>query len=65
MEEKHKKCSIKSHSEIDDVSYCQECNKYLCNKCQNNHADFHVERKLINLKNKDEIFEDICKEIGH
>ena len=65
MEEKHKKCSIESHSEIDAVSYCQECNKYLCNKCQNNHADFHEERKLINLKNKDEIFEDICKEIGH
>ena len=39
MEEKHKKCSIKSHSEIDDVSYCQECNKYL----------FHIVKSVINI----------------
>ena len=65
MEDKNKKCFKKSHSEIDAVSYCQECKLYFCNKCQNLHSDLHEEHKVINIKNKNEIFENICKEIGH
>ena len=34
------KCSVKKHSEINAVCYCNYCKKYLCNKCQNNHLEF-------------------------
>ena len=33
MENKNKKCSLKKHFEVDAIIYCQECKKYLCNKC--------------------------------
>jgi hypothetical protein len=65
MEDKNKKCSKKIHSEIDAVSYCQECKLYFCNKWQNLHFDLHEEHEVVNIKNKNEIFENICKEIGH
>ena len=29
-----KKCSAKKHSEIAAIYYCQDCKKFLCNKCQ-------------------------------
>jgi hypothetical protein len=28
-----KKCSFENHSEIDAVSYCVECDVFMCNKC--------------------------------
>ena len=66
MEDKNQKCSTKkSHSEIDAISYCQECKSYFCIKCQRLHSELFEEHKIIKLKNKIEIFEDICKEIGH
>ena len=34
------KCSNKKHSEINAISYCIECNLYLCNKCKNNHIEY-------------------------
>ena len=33
--EVNKKCSNKKHSELNAVSYCVDCNLYLCNKCLN------------------------------
>ena len=39
MEEKNKKCSSKKHTEIDAISYCQNCKKYMCNKCHNYHIE--------------------------
>ena len=38
-----KKCSSKNHSEIDAIVYCQKCNKYFCNKCQNYHLEMFYE----------------------
>ena len=65
MEENQKKCSNKKHAEIDAISYCQECKKYFCNKCQNQHADLLEDHKTINLKDVNEAFIEICKEVNH
>ena len=65
MEENKKKCSNKKHAELDAISYCQECKKYYCNKCQNHHTEIFEEHKIINLKDVNEAFIEICKEANH
>ena len=65
MEDK-KNCSHKKHSESNAVSYCTECNLYLCNKCKNNHMEFLETHHINNLdKNKQVIFTGLCQEINH
>ena len=32
MEPQKKKCSLSRHSEVDAVSYCQDCKSYFYNK---------------------------------
>ena len=61
-----RKCSNKKHSGTNALSYCFECNLYLCNKCTNNHIEF-LETHHINYlnKNNEEIFTGLCKEYGH
>ena len=61
MELQNKKCTSSKHSEIDAVSYCQECKKYFCNKCQNMHSDILETHKTIKLNNLNEVFIDKCK----
>ena len=34
-----KKCSSNKHKEINAISFCQECNIYMCNKCDNYHKE--------------------------
>ena len=34
----YKKCSLEEEKEIDAICYCQECNIYMCNKCENAHS---------------------------
>ena len=65
MEVQNKKCSLKKHEDIDAISYCQECKKYLCNKCQNLHKELFDDHKIIDLKKINEEFIDLCKEEGH
>ena len=65
MELQEKKCSLRTHSEIDAVSYCQDCKKYFCNKCQNFHSEILDDHKLINLNKLNEVFIDKCKEDNH
>ena len=65
MENQNVKCSSKKHAEIDAVSYCPECEKYLCNKCLNFHAEMLEGHKTIKLNEKKEIFIDKCKEENH
>ena len=65
MEIQITKCSSSKHLEINAVSYCPECKKYLCNKCQNLHSELLAEHKIINLTEKNEIFIDKCKEKNH
>ena len=63
MEENQKKCSNKKHAEIDAISYCQECKKYFCNKCQSHHID--IDHKVINLNQVNEVFIELCQEENH
>ena len=64
--EAHKKCSLKKHDDINAISYCQECNKYMCNKCENMHNELFEDHHKYNLKdNISELFTGICKEINH
>ena len=65
MELQKQKCSLSKHSEIDAVSYCQECKKYFCNKCQNMHSELMDDHKIINLNQKNDVFIDLCKEENH
>ena len=65
MEVQKRKCSLRTHSEIDAVSYCQDCKKYFCNKCQNHHSEILDDHKLINLNKINEVFIDKCKEDNH
>ena len=65
MENQKKKCSLKKHSNINAISFCQECKIYLCNKCQNLHPELHDDHNLINLKDLNQILIDICKHQGH
>ena len=65
MENNKKKCSSKKHPETDAVSYCQDCKKYFCTKCQNAHSQILEDHKIINLDKIDEVFIDICKEENH
>ena len=63
MEEKIKKCSLKKHTEVDAISYCQECKIYLCNKCLNHHKELFDKHNINNLNNDlNEIFIDACKQ---
>ena len=62
----NKKCSLKKHSEIDAISFCVECNVYMCNKCLNYHNEFLENHHKHNIdKNIQEIFTGICKEEDH
>ena len=65
--ENTKKCSSKKHKDINAISYCQECNIFMCNKCINHHdevLEFHHKYNL-NEQNINEIFTGICKEPKH
>ena len=66
MDNQKKKCSLKKHSEIDAINYCQECRIYLCNKCKNFHSELFEMHHLYNLdKNVNEIFTGYCKQKEH
>ena len=64
MENQNQKCSFKKHADINAVSYCPECKKYLCNKCEKFHEETE-DYKIIYLNEKKEIFIDECKEENH
>ena len=64
--EERKKCSFIKHQDVDAISYCFECNVFLCNKCLNAHPDFLENHHKYNLdKNIKEVFTGICQEKGH
>ena len=62
MDNQKKKCGLKNHSEIDAIIFCNECKKYFCNKCKNNHNEMFQEHRTINLNNSNFQFIDKCKE---
>ena len=64
--DQHKKCSNKNHSEMNAVSYCLECNIYLCNKCSNYHSELLENHHNYNLnKNIGDLFTGKCTESNH
>ena len=68
MEDKNNsiKCSSKEHEKIDAISYCQQCNVYMCNKCDNFHKNLFQGHIPFNINNKNnDIFTGYCKEKGH
>ena len=67
MEDNTHKCSADEHSTIDAVKFCQTCNLFLCNKCdQSFHSKLFSSHKVKNLnKEKKGEFIDICKESNH
>ena len=65
MEIQNEKCSSSKQTEIKAVSYCPECKKYWCNKCQNYHSEMFDGHKTININEKNGIFINKCKEENH
>ena len=63
---KSQKCSLKGHQNTDAIYYCNKCNIYMCNPCQNLHLKLFPEHQKIKLdKNQEEIFTGLCLEKGH
>jgi len=63
---KNAKCSQKKHIELNAISFCFECNLYLCNKCKSYHSELFDNHHIYNLdKNLSEVFTGLCKEPGH
>ena len=61
-----KKCSLKEHFEIDAMSFCQECNIYMCIKCEKVHSGLCQKHHKFSLdKDINEIFTGFCKEPNH
>ena len=67
MEENISKCSLKSHKEIDAISFCIECKIYMCNKCEKLHSELHLEHIPIKIDNKinQNLLSCICQEKNH
>ena len=66
MELQKHKCSFEDHKNIDAIKYCQECNIYLCNKCENLHSGLFKNHHIFPLdKDADELFTGYCKEKNH
>ena len=65
MEHKNKKCSFKEHKDIDAISYCQDCEIFICNKCANYHQGLFENHQITNINGEKDIFFDICKEKNH
>ena len=65
--EKEVKCTLKKHSDIKAVTFCVECNKYMCNKCRQLHSDLFDNHQLmtVNDKNNNNIFTGKCQEENH
>ncbi len=66
MENIIKKCSSKEHEKINAVSYCPECNIYICNKCEIIHLNLlqHHHSYKFNSNHKD-IFTGFCNIENH
>ena len=66
MENKSIKCSSKEGKDINAISYCGECNIYMCNKCEKFHSKLFYNHQIYNLdKQTDDIFTGFCKEPNH
>ena len=61
-----KKCSLKKHSQIDAIYFCQDCKVNFCNKCENYHSEIFENHHLYKLdQNQKEFFTGYCNEENH
>ena len=66
MDNKKKICSLKEHSGIEAVLFCQECNLYMCNKCDNFHSKLFVNHHKYKIdQDLQQLFTGFCKEEKH
>ena len=68
MECFNKKCSLKKHEKDDANSYCQECNIYMCKKCESYHSELFQSHNLIKIsldKEGNYMFTGVCKIENH
>ena len=67
MENKIIKCTSKNHENIDAVVFCQECQIYICAKCEQIHSSICQNHTIFKLENKNikHIFTGFCKEGDH
>ena len=62
MDIKNTKCSFIEHKEIDAIKYCQECNVYLCIKCDKFHSGLFTNHLPYSIdKDAKDIFTGLCK----
>ena len=66
MENNKKKCNFKEHKELDAITYCQECQIYLCNKFSTYHDGLFENHHLLKISdNINNIFTGYCSEYNH
>ena len=66
MEINNIKCSQKQHNESEAISYCQQCEIYMCDKCEKIHSELCQNHIPYNLnKGKANTFTGICKTGNH
>ena len=66
MDNQKQKCSLEEHKESEAISYCQECNIFMCNKCDKVHLSIRKNHHIFSLdKNVKEIFTSFSKEEKH
>ena len=66
MEKQKKNCSSKDHENIEAIIYCQQCQIYMCKKCDNIHSKLCQHHHPYNLdKDSEDIFTGICKVQNH
>ena len=61
----NKKCSLKQHSEKKALSYCQQCDIYMCNTCAKIHSELCQKHIPYDLDSDKQIFTGICRTENH
>ena len=52
------KCSSINHKEIEALSFCNDCNLYMCNKCEKLHSELFQNKNHNQIKlEKEKIFQ--------
>ena len=66
MEIQQAKCSFKNHKERNAITYCEQCEIYMCKDCATYHKGLLEKHNSFTLdKNIKEIFTGFCKEERH
>ena len=64
--EEKEKCSLNEHEDINAKSFCQQCNIYMCSKCEKVHSGLLKHHATYNLDmNFKDIFTGLCKIKNH